>query len=730
MATAYEIGSPTAGEAQAEALASTHRLKLKPPTYDGNYATFEEWKYKFSAYMGLQDNIFPQLLPRAERAATVLTDAELLGAATTIEEGEKWTQLCNNLKYILINITSGAAATVCRQYQDAMGLEVYRQLCNRFAIPVGTRSIGYLTKLLKPTFDTNNFEESFSTWEFELARYERDNNAQLPDQVKIAVLMNETTGPLQQHLRLNASATPTYAEVRTTIMEYYRTTTAFSRLQQQSSSAVSSNLGGGPAPMDIGATYKGKGKGKGKNKGKGFNKGGHKGKGFNKGGHKGKGYQQGKGYGGYGSYNKGKGKVKQQQWYQPKGVEKGNKEKSKGIPNKGKGKNPTAICYRCGQQGHLAKDCRTAVYNMAETLQEQNQDGTSQWYDPDSGYDNYWYSNDQSGNYNIQPVQQQQQQQQLALSAPQTNTQTPTIQLVGALGHQAASTHNEATTTAQAVQQQRGDNEVDIMIDSGAATHVCPTWFAPDTPLYPLQHGQGPRLRTAADEDIPVHGYKWVYMHNTSKQTLVVPFYVCDVTQPIMSVTRLAEQGFNTQLNETPTITHTKGFNSALKQREGLYFLPVVLITLPANLRLEVNQTAEGTTARIAPVTLIPTGMEILRNKNDLWTFNSQGFLVRIHRTTRKALFMPDSRCPVPTERLENYRRTIIQRPNNNTEVIEEAYQDLDKKATEEDHTRKQLDRRNMVQSETWNNTSRQHTTTTNISTSQRASDTISTNHS
>jgi hypothetical protein len=227
---------------------------------------------------------------------------------------------------------------------------------------------------------------------------------------------------------------------------------------------------------------------------------------------------------------------------------------------------------------------------MAETPQEQNQDGTSQWYDPSSGYDNYWYSIDQSGNYNIQPAQQQ---QQLALPAPSTNTQTPTIQLVGALGHQAASAHNEATTTAQAVQQQRGDVEVDITIDSGAATHVCPPWFAPDTPLYPLQHGQGPRLRTAIDEVIYVHGYKWVYMHNTNKQTLVVPFYVCDVTQPIMSVTRLAEQGFNTQLNETPTITHTKGINSALKQREGLYFLPVVLVTLPINMRLEFNQTAE-----------------------------------------------------------------------------------------------------------------------------------------
>ena len=80
-----------------DALASTHKLRLRSPTYDGSYATFEEWKYKFSAYMGLQDSIFPQLLSRAERATTVLTDAELLGAATTLEEGEKWTQLCNNL---------------------------------------------------------------------------------------------------------------------------------------------------------------------------------------------------------------------------------------------------------------------------------------------------------------------------------------------------------------------------------------------------------------------------------------------------------------------------------------------------------------------------------------------------------------------------------------------------------------------------------------------------------
>ena len=208
--------SPTAPlEDQTEALAATHRLKLKPPTYDGNYSTFEEWKYKFTAYMGLMDPFYPNILRRAATSTQRLTEADLRGAAQNMEEADRWVQLDNNLKYILVNVTTGAAATVCRQYQHEMGLETYRQLSNRFAIPLGTRSIGYLTKpLLKPTFDSNNFEESFSNWEFELSRYERDNNTTLPDQIKIAVLMNETSGPLQQHLHLNAGATPTYVEVR------------------------------------------------------------------------------------------------------------------------------------------------------------------------------------------------------------------------------------------------------------------------------------------------------------------------------------------------------------------------------------------------------------------------------------------------------------------------------------------------------------------------------------
>ena len=173
--------------------------------------------------MGLHDPFYPRMFRLAEAATQQVTEAHLRQAATTLEEADAWVQLDSNLKYVLINVTTGAAATLCRQYQHEIGLEILRQLNIRFALPIETRSIGYLTKLLKPTFDNNNFEESFSNWEFELSKYERDNNTQLPDQVKIAVLMNETKGPLQQHLQLMAGATPTYTDVRATIMEYYQT---------------------------------------------------------------------------------------------------------------------------------------------------------------------------------------------------------------------------------------------------------------------------------------------------------------------------------------------------------------------------------------------------------------------------------------------------------------------------------------------------------------------------
>ena len=180
----------------------------------------------------------------------------------------------------------------------------------------------------------------------------------MADNIKIAVLLNETKGALQQHLQLTSANITTYQQLRTNILEYYQAQASFGRMQQQqqqqaAAAAATASSNQGPAPMDIGAINKGKGKYRGKGKGKSSGKGPSKG--YNK-GKSSKGYNN---YSNYNNYNKGKGK------YRPpigqampfKAASKG---KGKGKPSKGKGKGSSDQCYKCGQRGHIARDCRVA----------------------------------------------------------------------------------------------------------------------------------------------------------------------------------------------------------------------------------------------------------------------------------------------------------------------------------------------------------------------------------
>ena len=58
---------------------------------------------------------------------------------------------------------------------------------------------------------------------------------------------------------------------------------------------------------------------------------------------------------------------------------------------------------------------------------------------------------------------------------------------------------------------------------------------------------------------------------------------------------------------------------------------------------------------------------------------SSPGYLVRIHKVPRKALFQPERTCPVPRTQLEDYRRTIVVREDNNNEDITDQYNALNK---------------------------------------------------
>ena len=265
--TADTVGATTtgAGTEQDNDVQRLHRYKLPPPFFTGDYSQYEEWLFKLQAYLGLIDRDFDLVLQLAQVATRQIEDTDIRTHILDPTQASKAVDLSRDLHYILINICQGAAATVVRRNRyNANGCETLRLLHNRFSLPVGTRSVGYLTKLLEPTFNEAQFEEQFLQWEYDINRYEKDNGTALPDGIKIAILLNKTKGALQQHLQLRAGQITNYIEIRALILDYYKTISAFTR----STSAVGTNYNGGTAPMDVdniwrkGRSYKGKGKGK------------------------------------------------------------------------------------------------------------------------------------------------------------------------------------------------------------------------------------------------------------------------------------------------------------------------------------------------------------------------------------------------------------------------------------------------------------------------------------
>ena len=150
------------------------------------------------------------------------------------------------------------------------------------------------------------------------------------------------------------------------------------------------------------------------------------------------------------------------------------------------------------------------------------------------------------------------------------------------------------------------------------------------------------------------------------RQPIVIPFYVCDIHDPILSVTRLAEQGFDIRFNDTPTMRHDKGFDVPLVQQHNLYYLSATVMNLGQHQQLQLRQTQKGMIAMTAPTTLTRHGpQQVLGGNSDYWNYNNEGDLVRHHRNKREGSLCSWRQLPSATgdiEQLQTNNHSVNQR--------------------------------------------------------------------
>ena len=78
------------------------------------------------------------------------------------------------------------------------------------------------------------------------------------------------------------------------------------------------------------------------------------------------------------------------------------------------------------------------------------------------------------------------------------------------------------------------------------------------------------------------------------------------------------------------------------------------LAPLEQGYNLVIINTPKGQAAMIG---LTPTAPRVQQGgNNDYWKYNEEGYLIRVHKRDRKAMFTPDhgkqSTCPAPLDRL------------------------------------------------------------------------------
>ena len=244
-----------------------------------------------------------------------------------------------------------------------------------------------------------------------------------------------------------------------------------------------------------------------------------------------------------GQESKGKGKGKAEKiWHlQPPSCRNGSKDRAGKSGGKGKdAKKFEGYCSnpKCGKWGHKWKDCRAEGGGGAYKHKGSVNDleiTSPEWTQDASGW---WSQGAAEGNGDCSAVLESEGDWVFMI-----NDTEQTITL---------SKHAFGCGLVQSVEKFTGRDgkKVDIMVDSGTSETVCgPTDF-PDSPI---QEGPRMKLRTASGQELKYYGIKVVKLKTMHGEEMQITFTVVDVVRPLLSVSKVNQQGTDAHFSRDHT---------------------------------------------------------------------------------------------------------------------------------------------------------------------------------
>ena len=577
------------------------------PSFSGKPADWDDFKFRFLLSMS-----FIELDSLLELVATSTTETEV--HQLDLEHSEK-----SKILYgILCQCCENRALSLLKLAARSCGLEGWRLLLLEYEPRASVRIAQMLSGILQPKFSNslNQFQLELTQWKIQVSKYEGIASGEggkhiLDDTVKIATVLGHAPPVIRQFLATQPQDFTKFEDLERSLIGFIGRQTTYDQngLWHVSTPNVFARVNErNNDDMEVDALYQQKGKGKGKGKGK-FGSPGGSGKGFGKFGNKGKGkfnnwnnQYKGKGSHGYND-NKGKGKGKgsynsyngyssyggynDQQWngWQPKGSYGYHSGKNKGK-GKFKGKGKGKFVHQIGQEEWSNEWSEEGNDQwQEEPWNEWNEQSQSWNNEQDWQQSEEWQDHDQ---WNEQSDWQTEQQQEHAQTEDDASaSQSLEVQNIVRAPRPfvfEVSSYTQAASHVAAVQVSdvASDTSVasvsnsELLLDSGSYIHVCPWWFAQDVPMI-----QAPKIDaiTASGKPLKHYGDKVIHLRTKSQNSISCRFHVMNVSRPILSVGRLAQQGHVVKFTpDGAEILYNDGqTRDDLTRRGEVYFLQVAV---------------------------------------------------------------------------------------------------------------------------------------------------------